>query len=81
MYSFSSVEEMYRWSSSCIYMPNITVPMIFINSKDDPLVPEDLWTPAKKFVGKPFPHLVYSHLQTVTVIFLQVTGIAQFSLH
>lgn len=32
------MDELYKADSSCNYLPNINVPMVFINSKDDPLV-------------------------------------------
>jgi len=51
MCKFKSVEEMYRWSSSSLYLPNVRVPMIFINAQDDPIVPEQLWAPAEKFAN------------------------------
>ena len=39
---YETVEECYRISSCSNYMDNITVPMVFINAEDDPLVPESL---------------------------------------
>ncbi|KAK6621654.1 Abhydrolase domain-containing protein 2 [Polyplax serrata] len=49
IYKFNSVKEMYYWSSSLHYLQNIKHPIIFINAKDDPLVPEELLEPVKKF--------------------------------
>lgn len=49
VHKFSSTTEMYRWSSSINYLDNIKKPMIFINSLDDPLVPEILLDPIRKY--------------------------------
>jgi len=49
VYNFQTTHELYKWSSSIHYFDNIDRPMIFINSKDDPLVPEDLLAPIKEF--------------------------------
>lgn len=52
VFNFASTQELYKWSSSLNYLDNIEKPMIFINAKDDPLVPEDLLPPIKDFAGK-----------------------------
>lgn len=52
VHDFSSVTDLYRWSSSINYLDGINKPMIFMNAKDDPLVPEDLLPPIKEFSGK-----------------------------
>lgn len=44
VHNFGSVSEMYEWSSSVNYISRIKHSMIYINSKDDPIVPEDLLT-------------------------------------
>ncbi|KAJ6649943.1 Abhydrolase domain-containing protein 2, partial [Pseudolycoriella hygida] len=44
VHNFSSVSEMYDWSSSINYISSIKHSMIYINSKDDPIVPEELLT-------------------------------------
>lgn len=49
--NFQSISELYRWSSSINYLNNIKTSMIFINAKDDPIVPESLLKPIKKFAG------------------------------
>ncbi|XP_037959898.1 abhydrolase domain-containing protein 2 [Teleopsis dalmanni] len=49
VHNFPSTQELYKWSSSLHYLHNIEKPMIFINAKDDPLVPENLLTPIKEF--------------------------------
>lgn len=52
VHNFGSVTEMYKWSSSINYLDGIEKPMIFINAKDDPLVPEELLSPIKEFASK-----------------------------
>lgn len=52
VYNFPSTQELYKWSSSQFYFDTIEKPMIFINAKDDPLVPVDLLHPIKKFASK-----------------------------
>lgn len=52
VHNFSSIQEMYKWSSSINYLENIEKPVIFINSKDDPLVPETLLEPIRNFASK-----------------------------
>jgi abhydrolase domain-containing protein 2 len=47
VHEFGSLSELYSWSSSINYVNNINKPMIFINSKDDPIVPEPLLEPIK----------------------------------
>ncbi|XP_059220454.1 abhydrolase domain-containing protein 2 isoform X2 [Stomoxys calcitrans] len=51
IFNFPSTQELYKWSSSINYFDNIEKPMIFINAKDDPLVPEDLLSPIKDFAA------------------------------
>lgn len=48
VHNFPSVVDLYRWSSSINYLENIDRPMVFINAKDDPLVPEPLLNPIKE---------------------------------
>lgn len=50
VHNFSTTQELYRWSSSENYFDNIDKPIIFINAKDDPLIPEFLLEPVKNFV-------------------------------
>ena len=52
VHNFSSTHELYKWSSSIHYIDNIDKPMIFLNSKDDPLVPDDLLHPIKEYACK-----------------------------
>lgn len=54
VHNFPSTSALYKWSSSINYLQNIDKPIIFINSLDDPLVPEILLYPVRKFVGKIF---------------------------
>lgn len=56
VHNFSSAHDMYKWSSCINYLHNIDRPVIFLNALDDPLVPELLLPPIRKFVGK------YTHL-------------------
>ncbi|KAL0269464.1 UNVERIFIED_CONTAM: hypothetical protein PYX00_007184 [Menopon gallinae] len=49
VYHFKTVEDMYYWSSSVNYLNNIKLPIVFINARDDPLVPEHLLDPVEKF--------------------------------
>lgn len=62
IYNFSSPTEMYKWSSSINYLHNIDKPIIFINSLDDPLVPEDLLNPIRKF-AETHPRCLYIETQ------------------
>lgn len=52
VHNFSTVTELYTWSSSVNYLHNIKAPMIFINARDDPIIPEELLKPIKKVAGK-----------------------------
>lgn len=52
--NFPSVGDLYQWSSSLNYLRHIQKPMVFINSKDDPLIPEDLLDPIKEHASKLF---------------------------
>ncbi|XP_032309225.1 abhydrolase domain-containing protein 2 [Drosophila ananassae] len=51
VYNFPSTQELYKWSSSYFYLETIQKPMIFINAKDDPLIPEDLLNPIKEYAS------------------------------
>ena len=52
VHNFPTTADLYRWSSSLHYFDKIEKPMIFINAKDDPIVPEDLLPPIKSLAGK-----------------------------
>lgn len=52
VHNFPSVVDMYKWSSSVYYLDNINKPMVFINAKDDPIVPEGLLVPIKQHSSK-----------------------------
>ncbi|XP_063229980.1 abhydrolase domain-containing protein 2 [Bacillus rossius redtenbacheri] len=52
VHNFGSVSELYKWSSSVNYLHSIAVPMVFINARDDPLVPEQLLQPVKDFAAE-----------------------------
>lgn len=50
-HNFQTISELYAWSSSINYLNNINSPMIFINAKDDPIVPEPLLKPIQEFAS------------------------------
>lgn len=52
IHNFASVVDLYHWSSSLNYLTHIKKPMVFINAKDDPLVPEALLVPIKEHASK-----------------------------
>ncbi|CAH1114503.1 unnamed protein product [Psylliodes chrysocephalus] len=52
VHEFTTISEYYKWSSSKQYFEKITVPMIFINATDDPIVPEPLLDPVKKLASE-----------------------------
>lgn len=52
LHNFPSTADMYKWSSSINYLENIQKPIVFINAVDDPLVPEILLPPIRKFAGE-----------------------------
>lgn len=54
VHNFSSVVDMYKWSSSVHYLEGISKPMVFVNAKDDPIVPEELLVSIKEYAGKIF---------------------------
>ncbi|KAG5666442.1 hypothetical protein PVAND_014470 [Polypedilum vanderplanki] len=58
VHNFSSTNELYKWSSCINYLKNIEKPIIFINSLDDPLVPDDLLKPIRKF-AETHPKVLY----------------------
>ncbi|XP_025198095.1 abhydrolase domain-containing protein 2 [Melanaphis sacchari] len=59
--NFKNLHEFYRWSSCLHYINNVKTPMIFINSRDDPLVPEDLLIPIQNF-AKSKDNILYMEL-------------------
>ncbi|VEN61328.1 unnamed protein product [Callosobruchus maculatus] len=48
VHGMNSISELYKWSSSVNYLENIELPIIFINAKDDPIVPEPLLEPVRR---------------------------------
>lgn len=48
---FDTVDEMYKQSSCSLYMDNITMPLVFINAQDDPIVPEPLLSIPQQYVA------------------------------
>lgn len=57
VHNFPSVVDMYRWSSSVHYLDGISKPMVFINAKDDPIVPEDLLLHIKEYSSELHSHV------------------------
>uniref|UniRef100_A0A0K0F6B0 Alpha/beta hydrolase2 (inferred by orthology to a D. melanogaster protein) n=1 Tax=Strongyloides venezuelensis TaxID=75913 RepID=A0A0K0F6B0_STRVS len=43
VYGFKSVDDFYEWCGSLKSIPNINIPMVFVNAEDDPIVPETLY--------------------------------------
>lgn len=56
MNGFETVEQLYRWSSSINFFGGISHPIVFINSKDDPLIPDPLLEPVRQFASKYLEH-------------------------
>lgn len=52
VHNFESVRDMYKWSSSVNYLKGIRNPMVFINARDDPIVPEELLVAIKEHSGE-----------------------------
>jgi len=50
LYGYKTIKEMYRNWSCDNYWENITVPIVFINATDDPIVPPKLVEKARAFV-------------------------------
>uniref|UniRef100_A0A0K0ENN7 AB hydrolase-1 domain-containing protein n=1 Tax=Strongyloides stercoralis TaxID=6248 RepID=A0A0K0ENN7_STRER len=44
VYGFKSVDDFYEWCGSINSIPNIKIPMVFVNAEDDPIVPEQLYS-------------------------------------
>lgn len=58
---FKSVKDLYKWSSSINYFKGLTKPIVFINAKDDPLVPDELLVPVRELAVK-HPRTLYIEL-------------------
>lgn len=58
VHNFQSISELYCWASSVNYLTNISTPMVFINAKDDPIVPEPLLKAVKDFASKIWKFLI-----------------------
>ena len=48
---FDSINELYKQSSCSMYLDNITIPLVFINAQDDPIIPEPLLSWPKQYAG------------------------------
>lgn len=46
-----SLNELYEKSSCSLYLDNISIPLVFINAQDDPIIPEPLLDIAKGYAG------------------------------
>lgn len=53
MAGYQSVDDYYKYSSSSYYIDKVEIPMLLVNSQDDPLVPEKLLETPKKYVNRP----------------------------
>ncbi|XP_070496963.1 abhydrolase domain-containing protein 2 [Chironomus tepperi] len=62
IHNFPSTQALYSWSSCINYLKNIEKPIIFINSVDDPLVPEILLRPIREF-AESHPKVLYIETQ------------------
>ncbi|EYC41142.1 hypothetical protein Y032_0580g247 [Ancylostoma ceylanicum] len=49
---FPNVESFYEWCSCLPLLPNLRVPMIFLNAEDDPIIPRCLWEPVKELASR-----------------------------
>lgn len=70
IHNFPTVHELYQWSSSLNWLALIKKPMVFINSKDDPLIPEVLLEPIKAHASKNMSSLLLNEMCNFVVIFL-----------
>lgn len=70
IHNFPTVHELYQWSSSLNWLALIKKPMVFINSKDDPLIPEVLLEPIKAHASKYMSSLLLNEMCNFVVIFL-----------
>lgn len=51
VHNFKTLKDLYSWSSSVNYLANIKRPMVFVNARDDPLVPDTLLNPIREFAA------------------------------
>lgn len=67
VHNFNNVKEMYSWSSSVNYLANIKRPMVFVNARDDPLVPDMLLDPIKQFASMylKIPRFAEKHILSI----------------
>lgn len=49
---YESINELYQQSSCSKYLENITIPVVFINAQDDPIIPEPLLVWPKQYAGQ-----------------------------
>lgn len=79
IHNFPTVNELYQWSSSLNYLSFIKKPMVFINSKDDPLIPEVLLEPIKAHASEWNRLLKNAVIIAFEAIFYLMVG--KFSVH
>lgn len=48
---FSTLEAFYEWCDCLPLIPKLSIPMIFLNADDDPLIPRSLWKPVKELAS------------------------------
>lgn len=65
VHNFKSVTELYKWSSCVNYLEEIHIPMIFINARDDPIVPDALLQPIRQFAYEYLNQYIYSLLEVM----------------
>ncbi|EFX78964.1 hypothetical protein DAPPUDRAFT_305023 [Daphnia pulex] len=46
---YDSINDLYTQSSCSLYLDNITIPLVFINAQDDPIIPEPLLSWPKQY--------------------------------
>uniref|UniRef100_A0A1B6CY92 AB hydrolase-1 domain-containing protein n=2 Tax=Clastoptera arizonana TaxID=38151 RepID=A0A1B6CY92_9HEMI len=51
VHNFRSLTALYSWSSCSNFLNGIDIPMVFINAKDDPIVPEALLEPIREYTS------------------------------
>lgn len=48
---YETIKDFYQQSSCSMYLDNITIPVVFINALDDPIIPEPLLKWPKQYAG------------------------------
>jgi len=76
---YNSVSEMYRDCSSIHRIPKIKIPMVFLNSADDPLFPEKSFDPVRKLCAEHERHAFIRLKHGGHLGFLEQSGISILS--